>query len=55
MAYGTRGSRVIPHPSTNQAYGRLSSEFGMGSPACATSMAVYTISFSDCYKQNKQS
>ena len=40
-AYGTRGSRVIPHPSTNQAYERLSSEFGMGSPACATSMAVY--------------
>lgn len=41
-AYGTWGSQVIPHPSTNQAYGRLSSEFEMGSPACATSMAVYT-------------
>ena len=41
MAYGTWDSRVIPHPSTNQAYERLSSEFGMGSPACATSMAVY--------------
>lgn len=41
-AYGTWSSRVIPHPSTNQAYERLRSEFGMGSPACATSMAVYT-------------
>ena len=40
-AYGTWSSRVIPHPSTNQAYERLRSEFGMGSPACATSMAVY--------------
>lgn len=40
VAYGTQSSRVIPHPSTAWACGRLSREFGMGSPACATSMAV---------------
>ena len=45
IAYGTWGSRVIPHPSTNQACGRLSSEFGMGSPAWASSMAVYNIPY----------
>ena len=43
--YSTWVSRVIPHPSTDQAYGRLSCEFGMGSPACATSMAVYNSFF----------
>jgi hypothetical protein len=51
--YGTRDSRVIPHPSTNRACERLSCEFGMGSPACATSMAVCQPNkLSGIYKSN---
>ena len=51
--YGTRDSRVIPHPSTNRACERLSCELGMGSPACATSMAVCLLNeLCGIYKSN---
>lgn len=38
--YSTGGSPVIPHQTTNPARGRLTSEFGMGSGARVSDMAV---------------